>query len=175
MEMITLALFEMGREKKKQARIMIMLYVCTNKIRPLPPRKDGTATGRAIPVFGSQCSLPVIRAEDGQQQQFGAGESHVLCSGPEDVAHIGPSSQGTAHIVESSASSPVPQTLLQDSIEILIPVSGPIQNDDQACCLRRVRMPSRRTSDGFNSEASQPTSTWPWAGRLSIAVEETAS
>lgn len=38
MEVITLALFEMGSRKRerKQARIMIMLYVCTNKNETTP-------------------------------------------------------------------------------------------------------------------------------------------
>lgn len=41
-EVITLAFYERG--KQEQARIMIMSYTCTNKIRPLLPREDGTAT-----------------------------------------------------------------------------------------------------------------------------------
>lgn len=41
MEVITLALFEMGSRKreKKQAGIMITLYVCTNKIKTTPTKR----------------------------------------------------------------------------------------------------------------------------------------
>lgn len=65
-----------------------MLYVCTNKIRPLPPRKDNTASGRATPYFGTHflgCdfsgrTLPT-RSGSGQ------GSLTSCVSGPESMAH----------------------------------------------------------------------------------------
>lgn len=72
MEVITWRYLRYGGEKKEQVRIMMMLYVCTNKNKTTPTKTKRHGTWKRD--CRSQLALPVIfRAEDSHHTTFRLG------------------------------------------------------------------------------------------------------